>query len=209
LSKRRDIAFAIFKQETLSNQIVNQAINIGYLANRFQSNFQFISIRRDFRKSPRMIDLVNRGIDEHEKSTLIFNDWLSSTCIDFIQTDSEVLLILDGSIALGSNFESWLNQLLLELPISIEALSICPVESISAEIVKETNEPIKTSLRVNRLGFFFTREAAQKYIKIFDQSPSSDFTNLIHDSKISCGTLLEDSPNQLFYFLDYVFCEII
>jgi len=202
MNKNRDVAFAIFKRETLSDQIVNQAINIGDLANRLESKFKYISVRRNFRKSMRIINLANQDTNDGDGMNLVFNDWLHSTCIDFILSDAEFLLILDGSISLGANFESWLLKLTFDLPSSIQALSLCPVESDSNEIVSKAIEPIKTSLRVNQLGFIFTRQAAQKYIKTFDQSPSSDFTNLIRQSKITCCTLLEDSLNQPFYFLD-------
>jgi hypothetical protein len=133
---------------------------------------------------------------------LVFNDWLSRTCIDFIRSDSNYLLTLDASLAPGANFEHWIQELLDELPESLEAISICPSHPSAQELLPGTTEPLKTSHGVNSMGFVLTRSGAQKFIKTFDQCPSGDFSQLISDSKISCATILESSPFQPVHFLD-------
>jgi hypothetical protein len=196
------IAFAVFKRETLADQIVNQAVNFGAISNRLTSRFIFLSVPREFIKSRRIFNLMQKHNLVPEYKDIIFTDWLSSTSIDFIKSSSDFLLVLDACIALPGSFEKWLVELVSEFPKSLDAISICPTHPSAEELVTGTTEPMKTSVGINSLGFVFTREAARKFIKTFDQTPSGDFQKLIEVSKIACGSILDSSQNQPVYFLD-------
>jgi len=197
-----DIAFAIFNKNTENDQILNQAINFGAMVNRFDSSFRFIATPRYFRKSRHIVDLMRRYQIGSDQFDLVFNDWLSRTAIDFIQSDSDFLLILDASLAPKDGFEQWTQELLDKLPHTLDAISISPTHPSAEELLLGSTEPVKTSHGVNSMGFVLTRRGAQKFIKTFDQSPSGGFSHLISLSKMSCATILESSPDQPVYFLD-------
>jgi hypothetical protein len=198
----KHLSFAIFNRNTNHDQVLNQAINFGALVNRLDQSFTYIATPRYFKKSRHIRNLMQQYEIGSDQVDLVFNDWLSRTCIDFIRSDSDYLLALDASLAPGTNFEHWVLELLGEIPESLETISICPAHSSAEELLSGTTEPLKASAGINKMGFALTRQGAQKFIKTFDQSPTGDFSELIRLSNMACASILPNSTNQPVYYLD-------
>ena len=198
----QSIAFAVFKGEPEIDQRLNSDLNYGTLINRFHPQFQWISTSRNFEKSIEISNLRKKIADRGKDQDIIFLDWLSRTCINFLRTDSAHLLILDTSLAIPEEFELMLINSIVRLNSLTEALSIWPITPLVVQPAPESPDMLENASSISRLAFLLTRQGAKKIVSHFDQKPCGDFEDLLLHVNLLCQTIAEASVGRPFVFVD-------
>jgi hypothetical protein len=187
----KQISFGVYRGGVFPVAVTNSYLNYGKLIERLNEHFTWLDTPQHFKFSSSILTLAQHSDIENGSYDLTFNDYLYRLCVEFIQSKSDALLVLNDSLYLPEKFEYLVENVINVNDAKTDAVNIWPISGPSVREESPIQDWLVDSKSIERLAFLLTRKGAMKMVRSYDVEFTSNFSKWVERSQLTLRSIVE------------------